>query len=118
MYPIIRKETGCHPKAITQIDEGSVVVKALCYKSEGRGFETRCRELIFFSIYVILQAALGPGVFSALPLSVCPLSRQCGILNISQSYRPPRPVKGDSFTLWRRSVLPVRYELDCKYRYK
>jgi hypothetical protein len=20
---------------------------------------------------------------------------------------------GDSFTLWRRSVLPVRYELDC-----
>jgi hypothetical protein len=22
---------------------------------------------------------------------------------------------GDSFTLWRRSVLPVRYELDCKY---
>jgi hypothetical protein len=25
---------------------------------------------------------------------------------------------GDSFTLWRRSVLPVRYELDCKYWYK
>jgi hypothetical protein len=25
---------------------------------------------------------------------------------------------GDSFTLWRRSVLPVRYELDCKYCYK
>jgi hypothetical protein len=24
----------------------------------------------------------------------------------------------DSFTLWRRSVLPVRYELDCKYCYK
>jgi hypothetical protein len=23
-----------------------------------------------------------------------------------------------SFTLWRRSVLPVRYELDCKYCYK
>jgi hypothetical protein len=25
---------------------------------------------------------------------------------------------GDSFTLWRRSVLPVRYELNCKYCYK
>jgi hypothetical protein len=24
----------------------------------------------------------------------------------------------DSFTLWRRSVLPVRYELDCEYCYK
>jgi hypothetical protein len=24
----------------------------------------------------------------------------------------------DIFTLWRRSVLPVRYELDCKYCYK
>jgi hypothetical protein len=26
------------------------------------------------------------------------LSRQCGILNISQPYRPPLPVMGDSFT--------------------
>jgi hypothetical protein len=24
----------------------------------------------------------------------------------------------DSFTLWRWSVLPVRYELDCKYCYE
>jgi hypothetical protein len=42
----------------------SVVVKALCYKPEGRGFETRWGELIS-SIYLILQAALGPGVHSA-----------------------------------------------------
>jgi hypothetical protein len=34
------------------------VVKALCYKPEGRGFE-------LISIYLILQVALGPGVYSA-----------------------------------------------------
>jgi hypothetical protein len=38
---------------------GSVVVKALCYKPEGRGL------LIFFLIYVILPTALGPGVHPA-----------------------------------------------------
>jgi hypothetical protein len=43
---------------------GSVVVKALCYKPEGRGFETRWGEW-FLSIYLILLAALGPGVYSA-----------------------------------------------------
>jgi hypothetical protein len=35
------------------------VVKALRYMPEGRGFETRSGE--FFSIYLILPAALGPG---------------------------------------------------------
>jgi hypothetical protein len=42
----------------------SVVVEALCYKLAGRGFETRRSELIFSS-YLILPAALGPGVYSA-----------------------------------------------------
>jgi hypothetical protein len=42
---------------------GSVVVKALCYKPDGRRFETRCRELIF-TIYVILLATLGPEDYS------------------------------------------------------
>jgi hypothetical protein len=43
----------------------SVVVEELCYKPEGYSFETRCGERIFFSIYLILAAALGPGVCSA-----------------------------------------------------
>jgi hypothetical protein len=43
---------------------GSVVVKALCYKPEGRWFETRGGER-FLSIYLIFLAALGPGVYSA-----------------------------------------------------
>jgi hypothetical protein len=98
---------------------GSVVVKTLCYKSEGHGFETWWGDWIF-PIFLILLAALGPGVHSAynrteyqkqknnvsacvclrgqcirlttlLP-SVSQLSRQYEILNISQHYRPPRPV--------------------------
>jgi hypothetical protein len=44
---------------------GSVVCMALCYTSEGRGFETRRDECFFFSNYLILQP-----------------------------YRPPRPVTG------------------------
>jgi hypothetical protein len=42
---------------------GIIAVKALCYMLEGRGFETRWGELI--SIYLILLAALGSGVYSA-----------------------------------------------------
>jgi hypothetical protein len=43
---------------------GRVVVKVLCYKPEGRGFQTWWGEWIF-SIYLIFPAALGPGVYSA-----------------------------------------------------
>jgi hypothetical protein len=43
---------------------GSVMVEALYCKPEGRGFETRRGECIF-SIYLILPAALGHGVYSA-----------------------------------------------------
>jgi hypothetical protein len=74
-----------------------------------------------FSIYLILPAALGPGVYSpcnrnekqkqknnicglgqcvrmiTLPPSVSRLSRQYMILNILQPYRPPRPVTGVAF---------------------
>jgi hypothetical protein len=43
---------------------GGLVLKALCYKLEGCGFETRRGEYIF-PIYLILPVALGPGVYSA-----------------------------------------------------
>jgi hypothetical protein len=95
----------------------SMLVEAPCSKSEGRGFETPWDKLIS-SIYLIFPAALDPGVYSApnrnghqkqrqyfwgvergrwaeatnLPPSVSRLSRPCGILKISQLYRPARPV--------------------------
>jgi hypothetical protein len=40
-------------------ERGNAVVKAICFKPGGRGFEE------FFSIYLILPAALGPGLYSA-----------------------------------------------------
>jgi hypothetical protein len=42
----------------------AVVVNALYYKSEGRLVESRWGEL-FVSVYLILPAALGHGVYSA-----------------------------------------------------
>jgi hypothetical protein len=43
-------------------ERGSVAVKALCYKPEG---SIPGEVIFFFLIYLILPAALGPGVYSA-----------------------------------------------------
>jgi hypothetical protein len=47
-----------------KIVRGSIVVESLCYKQEGRRFEIRWGDWIF-SIYLILPAALGHGIYSA-----------------------------------------------------
>jgi hypothetical protein len=44
-------------------ERGIVMVKALCYKREDRGL--KLNDVIFFLIYLILPAALGPEVYSA-----------------------------------------------------
>jgi hypothetical protein len=62
-------ETDKLPTNVRAGARGNVVVKALCYKPGGRGFETRSGE--FFSIDLILPAALDAGVHSASNRNEC-----------------------------------------------
>jgi hypothetical protein len=112
------------------------VARALYYMPESLVFETRWGE--FFSIYVILQAALDPRVCSVcnkmsirskktkflasrarpvrrtynltiLPLSMSRFSRQCGILNILQPYRPPRSGTGIALLYLDKRYIAASY---------
>jgi hypothetical protein len=97
-----------------------VVVKAVCYKTGDHGFETRWRQWFFFQCtwsfrphctlgftrllkelsnrskkikFLGVDRDLCVGL-TTLPPSVSKLSRECGILNISQPYRPVLSVTG------------------------
>jgi hypothetical protein len=56
--------------SILQANTGSIVVKALGYKPEGRGFDTRLGEW-FLPVYLTLPAALDHGVYSASNRNEC-----------------------------------------------
>jgi hypothetical protein len=96
---------------------GSLVVKELGYKPEGRGFETRWGEILNLpnpsgrtrswasdfnrNEYRKIKKKCFWGVkcgwcvgLITLPSYMSWLSRHCGILNISQPCKPPRPVTG------------------------
>jgi hypothetical protein len=92
------------------------MVEALRFKPEGRRFDYQCGHLRIFSAPKPSSRTMGPeftqpvgemstGRFLEVSRgrrlwlkneapSVSQLSGQCGVLNISQTYRPPRPVTG------------------------
>jgi hypothetical protein len=97
-----------------------------------------------FSIYLILPATLCPGVYSAtnrngyqkqkkknlesrvwpvckadnLTTSVSQLSRQCGIFNISQPYRPSWPVIGKALLFYFYFINKLNYPLTIRRLHK
>jgi hypothetical protein len=74
--------------------------------------ETECASCeVRTGLYVLLQVA------SISQLTVSRLSKQCGILNISQPYRPPRPVTGIALLYLQGDVLLYsQYSLHLRMR--
>jgi hypothetical protein len=51
---------------------------------------------------------------TTLPPSVSRLSRQCGILNVLQPYRPPEPVTGIALLLLTYRIRPYKSHLNSR----
>jgi hypothetical protein len=86
------------------------MVEALCYKPEGLGFETR-RGKLFFSIYLILPAAIDPDVHSTSSRNEYQ-KRKIMFLGsrarpVRKANRPPRPVMGIALLLLLLLVVVV-----------
>jgi hypothetical protein len=67
------------------------------------GFTQPLSEMSTRNIKIMFKCGGCIGL-TTLPPSVSRLSRQWGILNISQPYRPPRPVKGIALLYFRSAV--------------
>jgi hypothetical protein len=109
-------------QTVLNASRGNVVVKTLCYKSNGLWFETRRDHWISFKLPNHSRRTRLWGLLSlyeyekqkklclwgvecgrcvgltTLPPSVSRPSRQCRFLNISQSPRSPRPFCADTFS--------------------
>jgi hypothetical protein len=116
-----------------------LLIEALCYKTEGRGFESqlgrrRCCCLFFF--LPPPQPHYGPGVYSASkgneyqlkrgrcvrlttsPPFVSRLSRIYGNLDVTQPYRSPRPLTGMALCKYNLNMTSITRHLKVRSKAK
>jgi hypothetical protein len=93
-YPINRKIAGSRPHEVNEFCQFNPFGRSRPWGSTQPLTEmsTRSRKIMF------LGSIARPVRRADNLTAICELSRHCGILNISQRYRPPRPVAGTALT--------------------